>query len=295
MRSYGKIETGFWRNKKIRPLSEDARTLLLYLLTCQHSNAAGCYVLPELYIADDIRWPLERVTATLSELLSAGFVTRDEETDLVLICGWWGHNTLENPNVAKHVVSIVNALPKCQLKQECIESFKHLQTPSERVWDTLRKGFGKPFRIPEPEPEPDPEPETQPEPEQEPEPKKSRESEHEATEPPRQNETRLESLERRERKAEQAKLHPGAAPPACSRSSDPAPMAEGKEETGEPWENGGNVEDDPFGLPPILDRKSEAVDFAGAVKKPPAKPPSKQAVKRAVKRTAKAVTREKGP
>lgn len=154
MRKYGKIETGFWRNPKVRALSDDGKLLLAYLFSCPHANALGCFVLPMAYIADDMKWSVKKSAETLSELLSNGFVTRDEACDLILIRGWWGHNTVENPNVAKSIIAAVKALPKSELKQLAIQFLKLMANCSE----TVSKLFAEQFRNPEPEPEPKPEP-----------------------------------------------------------------------------------------------------------------------------------------
>lgn len=154
MRKFGKIETGFWRNPKVRSLGEDAQRLLLYLLTCPHGNALGCFVLPMAYVADDLKWSVEKSKRTFSELLANGFVSRDEAVDLVLIKGWWGHNTVENPNVAKGIIAAVKALPKSELKQVAI---KFLQLMADCP-QSVSKLFAEQFRNPEPEPEPEIEP-----------------------------------------------------------------------------------------------------------------------------------------
>src|SRR6185437_7416304 len=59
MTRYGKVETGFWHSKKIRRLSQNATFLMLYLLSCPHSNAVGCFVLLDGYVAADVRWSPE--------------------------------------------------------------------------------------------------------------------------------------------------------------------------------------------------------------------------------------------
>ena len=44
MRDYSRVHTAFWTSEDVRRLSEDGRTLALYLLTGPHSNMIGCFV-----------------------------------------------------------------------------------------------------------------------------------------------------------------------------------------------------------------------------------------------------------
>lgn len=146
MSRYGKIESGFWQNPKVRGLTERGRYLLTYMLSCPHGNAVGCFVLPDGYIADDLNWSSETVSKTVSELSEAGFIERDKAARLVRIIGWWGHNEIANANVAKHAAKELNALPKSQLKQRAIAEVLSLLTLHETVQETLRERLPEPSR-----------------------------------------------------------------------------------------------------------------------------------------------------
>ena len=152
MSRYGKIETGFWHNPKVRQLSEQGRFMLLYLLSCPHSNAAGCFVLPDGYIAADLGWSLETVSQTLSELFEKGLIERDAASNLTRIIGWWGHNAIENANVAKHVAKEISSLPNCEVRQRLIDDLLARTDLHETVRQTLSERLGKPFRNQEPNP-----------------------------------------------------------------------------------------------------------------------------------------------
>jgi len=141
MRLFGKIETGFWRNPKVNRLSDHAKLLLAYLFSCPHGNGIGCFVLPQGYIAVDLGWDPEVVAERLSELLQNGFATVDEPTNLIRIIGWWGHNSIDNPNMAKYVVGAVKSLPNCQLKQEIVAGLNQIPNLGPKVKDILSKGF----------------------------------------------------------------------------------------------------------------------------------------------------------
>lgn len=155
MRAYGKIETTFWQNPKVKKLSDGGRSLLLYMLTCPHGNSVGCFVLPDGYICADLEWPSERVSEHVRELVSKGFIERDENTSLTRVLGWWGHNTIENGNVAKAALKALRLLPRGRIFYNAVQELKQL---GNKFVNELANAFEDVFRNPEPEPEPEPEP-----------------------------------------------------------------------------------------------------------------------------------------
>lgn len=161
MRRHGIIASDFWNNPHVRLLSDDGKLLLAYVFTCKHGNSAGCFMLPLPYIMADLRWPAERIEKAFSELLRKPFIEHDPALDLILIRGWWGHNIIENPNVAKSVVGWIAALPECALKTKCINNLKRYGKGFAGLKETLEKLLAelsaKPSLNPEPEPEPEPE------------------------------------------------------------------------------------------------------------------------------------------
>lgn len=146
MARYGKIETGFWHSKKIRRLSQDAKYLMLYVLSCPHGNAVGCFVLLDGYIAADLGWTPEAASRCVEELIEKDLIERDEDTSLLRIVGWWGHNQIENANVAKHVAKEIAALPACKVKNNLVDALFSLTGLHPSVVQTLSERLGKPFR-----------------------------------------------------------------------------------------------------------------------------------------------------
>lgn len=99
MRDYGKVYTSFWTSEDTRALSEDGRTLALYLLTCEHGNMLGCFRIPDAYAAEDLQWEYERVSKGFEELFEKGFSYRCDRTFWVVIQHYLKWNQFENPNV----------------------------------------------------------------------------------------------------------------------------------------------------------------------------------------------------
>ncbi len=164
MREYGRVYSAIWQSPKIRSLSEDGRTLMLYLLTSPHANLVGCYRLPEAYASDDLQWPSERVSKGFDELSSKGILTVDKATKWVFIHSYLEWNPFENANVAKAARKVFDQIPSSRLKsllaQAILTFASHLDEDFRKGLETLRE----PFENPEPEPiqnqirEPEPKP-----------------------------------------------------------------------------------------------------------------------------------------
>jgi hypothetical protein len=142
MRDYGKVHSSFWTSQTTRTMSEDARSLAVYLLTCPHGTISGVFRLPDGYVCDDMQWSSERVNATLIELLNKGFANRCETTKWVWIVKHFDWNKPENPNQFKSAAKIASSIPdECAWKQEYMRinafflglDYKQFDNPSETV------------------------------------------------------------------------------------------------------------------------------------------------------------------
>jgi hypothetical protein len=158
-REFGRLKTVMWQRPKFHALSDDGKMLWLYLISCPHGNALGAFVASRGYMGDDLRWQPERLIQTVSELLAKGFIDRDDTFDLIIIRGWWEHNTIENPKVAIGAMKTFETLPQCEKLWAHFRDFSALPEP-------LRKLFAEryPNGIETKKPKPEPEPEIQPEP-----------------------------------------------------------------------------------------------------------------------------------
>jgi hypothetical protein len=82
---YQKLNAGFWRDPKIRGLSEDGRTLAVYLLTCPERRTEGLYGLPVVLATDELQWTRERLQMAVLELEMCGFARYDLGAQAVFI------------------------------------------------------------------------------------------------------------------------------------------------------------------------------------------------------------------
>lgn len=119
MRDYGKVHTSFWSSANIRALSEDGRTLAIYLLTCPHGTIAGVFRLPDGYASEDLQWDSARVREGFEELFRNGFANRCETTKWVFVRKHLEWNPPENPNQRKAAQKIAKQIPnECAWKPD---------------------------------------------------------------------------------------------------------------------------------------------------------------------------------
>ncbi len=119
MRDYGKVFSKIWESEDFRSMTEDARALVLYLLTCQHGTIAGVFRVPDGYACEDLQWSAERVSSAFSETLRKGFANRCETTKWVWVTKFLEWNPPENPNQVKAAKKIALAVPDaCAWKRD---------------------------------------------------------------------------------------------------------------------------------------------------------------------------------
>lgn len=127
MRDYGKVFTTIWASADFRALSEDGRTLVLYLLTCPHGTMTGTFRLPNGYCCEDLQWTAERVSEGFANASTKGFATRCAATNWVWITKHLDWNPPENPNQRKAGAKLVNQIPDaCAWKPAFMRACGHI-------------------------------------------------------------------------------------------------------------------------------------------------------------------------
>ena len=108
-RKFGVIDAGFWRSRKLRGASDQARLLCIYLISCPHGNSVGLFHIPLAYIQADLGWSEKQVRIQVSELVSRRVLEFDFEYDLVRFVGWWQHNSIDN---GKHAAAVARQISR---------------------------------------------------------------------------------------------------------------------------------------------------------------------------------------
>lgn len=150
---YTRIKSRFWVDEKVQDWSDDTKLLALYLLTSPHNNMMGCYVLPKLYICEDLGWEPERLAEPFAKLLDDGFIKYDAKARLVLLCNYLKHNQIENGNRAIAAIKLLDEMPKSQLFLELQKiivnlGIPHLQKLADALENQAPKQLQKPFDQP---------------------------------------------------------------------------------------------------------------------------------------------------
>lgn len=150
-RDHGKIRsTLYQRSRKYKRLrgqthSDDAARLLYsYLLTCEHGNAVGCFVLPPLYVTADLGWDDKHFRTAMDRLVEVGLVGYDPEEEVVRIAGYLDQLPATNAKHAIGIVKAVLALPASPERDRVVDEI--LAHPSTRKHDAavaLLEGYDR--------------------------------------------------------------------------------------------------------------------------------------------------------
>lgn len=104
----------------MRALTEDGRTLAIYLLTCPDRTTEGFYSLPRVLAMDQLRWDEHRLGAAFEELSKAAFAQYDTGAEVVLLLKGLKYNT---PKARTSIKGAVNAIDTVQDAPELFQAF----------------------------------------------------------------------------------------------------------------------------------------------------------------------------
>ena len=146
MRDYGKVYSTFWSSQTTGQMSDDAKLLAMYLMTCSHSTIAGVYRLPDGYVSEDIGWSSERVKQGFEELFAKCFANRCETTKWVWIRKHLEWNKPENPNQRKSAAKIALSIPdecawKLDFMRDCGEVLAIFTPENNNPSETVGEGL----------------------------------------------------------------------------------------------------------------------------------------------------------
>ncbi len=110
----------FWQDRKMRRITEDGRTLAIYLLTCPDRTAEGFYSLPRVLALDHLRWNAGRLDAAFIELADAGFAQYDTAAEVVFVVKGLKYNP---PRARTSIKGAVTALDTVQDAPELFRRF----------------------------------------------------------------------------------------------------------------------------------------------------------------------------
>lgn len=145
---YTRVESKFWQDEKMRAVTDDARYLMLYLLTSPHRNIMGFYFLPVPYACFDLGWDEKRFSKGLNELLEIQVIRYDQGSHVVLIQNYLKHNPLENPNQVKSAIDRLEEMPQTSLFREFARILGQSDKPFIKpLIEHLQERIGQPVTV----------------------------------------------------------------------------------------------------------------------------------------------------
>ncbi len=132
MKHFSKLYSDFWinyDNSEVVSLGMDAQLMALYLQGNSHHNMLGVYYLPLLYIASDLKLPVEQVKTALKKLCQINYCKYDVETQHVWVCNLAfeqiGENVNAKDNRIKSIHTIWQSLPsKLEFLEEIHQRYR---------------------------------------------------------------------------------------------------------------------------------------------------------------------------
>jgi len=115
--AYGEVQGKTWRSPSIRGLSDSEKLAWSYLLSNQHSNMLGYYLLPLPYMADDLEWPIERAQQSIEALERRSLIAYDRAAQVVFVCKYLKYNCLSSGNRATGALSRLVDIPESPLSK----------------------------------------------------------------------------------------------------------------------------------------------------------------------------------
>ncbi len=117
-----RISANFFITGAIGAASDAAKLLAGHLWTGEHATVAGCFRRPTAYLAGDLGWTVKKTSAALAELVSCGFIDRDERTGWTVILAFLECNPIHNAQAGSGAVALFAEMPpRLQVTQRALE------------------------------------------------------------------------------------------------------------------------------------------------------------------------------
>lgn len=143
---YFRVYTRIWLHASAHKWDDATTCLALYLLTCRHRNLEGLYVLPKLYVCDDLRWTPEHLEAPWGRLLQEGFIEYDDDLKIVFVRLALKYQQPEHMDQMRAGLRVLAQLPKTPLldsflaaaDEYCPEFARLVRAHAGREWAGLK-------------------------------------------------------------------------------------------------------------------------------------------------------------
>jgi len=137
---YRIVKISFWSDTKIRKLTRDERSLLLYLFTNSHTHISGIYYLPVPFIAHEFRASTEGIMGMLKSLIGTDMIEFDYEEQVVWVKNMLRHQiTNISPNVSKSTTNQLYSLHDTPLIKHFLDYYQRFKIEYDNYRPKLKK------------------------------------------------------------------------------------------------------------------------------------------------------------
>jgi hypothetical protein len=116
-REFSKVSPALWRSERFTSLERTDQVLLLYFMTSDHQNSAGCYRLPDGYACSDLKWEIADYTAHRRRLIEADLIAFDQVTLELYIRRWFQHCPPMNDKHAQGTIRLISDIDSDVLRE----------------------------------------------------------------------------------------------------------------------------------------------------------------------------------
>jgi hypothetical protein len=122
-REFSKVSPALWRSERFTSLESKDQVLLLYFLTSEHQNSAGCYRLPDGYACSDLKWGLADYQTHRTRLIEADLIAFDQATLELYIRRWFQHCPPMNDKHAQGTIRLITDIDSDALRETAEADF----------------------------------------------------------------------------------------------------------------------------------------------------------------------------
>jgi len=143
--AFRKVDGVFWTDPKVRDLSETARYLFLYCITCPSAHSSGLYYNPFPMICYETGIKEKELSKAIGSLHEAQMVTCGSLSGVVFV-----RNMLKfqqpNVNEKKHIEKHLHTIQDKELLSMFLNTYPEYAEGFDKAYLTLAEGLGKVIR-----------------------------------------------------------------------------------------------------------------------------------------------------
>ena len=142
MGRFRRVEVRIWRDAKFRGLTDEAKLLWLRLLTDPGLTTYGAIATCWSGLAEDLGWPVKRVSERVSELVSCGMIKACQNAGLIVLWNYVKYNPPANEKMIIGWNASAKEMPECELLSLYLT---HVKEIIEQENETKAKPVSIPF------------------------------------------------------------------------------------------------------------------------------------------------------